>query len=61
MSTRNGVLKCVWMATRELPTAASHPFCTRLNHLLREHGSDDFAENTPNEAPSPISRDRQLA
>lgn len=28
----------------ELPTAASHPFYTRLNQLLREHGFDDFAE-----------------
>lgn len=34
----------MWMATTELPTAASHPFYTRLNHLLREHGFGDFAE-----------------
>jgi transposase len=25
-------------------TAASHPFYTRLNQLLRQHGFDDFAE-----------------
>jgi hypothetical protein len=30
--------------TTDLPTAASHPFYTRLNQLLREHGFDDFAE-----------------
>jgi transposase len=27
-----------------LPTAASHPFCRRLNQLLREYGFDDFVE-----------------
>jgi hypothetical protein len=59
MSTRNGVLKMrgmamgkrkperqptMWMATTESRTAASHPFYTRLNHLLRERGFNDFAE-----------------
>src|SRR2546422_10555678 len=34
----------MWVATTELPTAASHPFYRRLNELLREHGFDDFAE-----------------
>jgi hypothetical protein len=34
----------MWMATTELPKAASHPFCTRLNHLLHEYGFDGFAE-----------------
>lgn len=34
----------VWVTTTDFPTAASHPFYTRLNHLLREHGFDDFAE-----------------
>ena len=34
----------MWVATTELPTAASHPFYARLNQLLREHGFDDFAE-----------------
>jgi transposase len=34
----------MWVTTTELPTAASHPFYTRLNQLLREHGFDDFAE-----------------
>jgi transposase len=34
----------MWVATTDLPTAASHPFYTRLNQLLREHGFDDFAE-----------------
>src|SRR5215510_8966047 len=32
------------VATTDFPTAASHPFYTRLNQLLREHGFDDFAE-----------------
>jgi transposase len=36
----------MWVPTTELPTAASHPFYTRLNQLLREHGFDDFAEGT---------------
>lgn len=27
----------------DLPTT-SHPFCTRRNQLLREHGFDDFTE-----------------
>jgi transposase len=34
----------MWVTTIDLPTAASHPFYRRLNHLLREHGFDDFAE-----------------
>src|SRR5262245_65559969 len=32
------------LATTDLLAAASHPFYTRLNQLLREHGFDDFAE-----------------
>jgi len=34
----------MWVATADLPTAASHPFYARLNQLLRERGFDDFAE-----------------
>jgi transposase len=34
----------MWVTTTDLPTAASHPFYTRLNQLLREHGFDAFAE-----------------
>jgi hypothetical protein len=34
----------MWIATTEFPTAASHPFDTRMNQLLREYGFDDFAE-----------------
>src|SRR5262245_26630264 len=34
----------MWVATTELPTAASHPFYARLNRLLAEQGFDDFAE-----------------
>ena len=35
----------MWVATADLPTAASHPFYARLNQLLREQGFDDFAES----------------
>jgi len=34
----------LWVAAPDFPTAASHPFYSRLNQLLREHGFDDFAE-----------------
>jgi hypothetical protein len=34
----------MWMMTADLQTAASHPFHTRLNRLMREHGFDNFAE-----------------
>ena len=34
----------MWVPTTGLQTAASHPFYRRLNHLLREHGFDDFVE-----------------
>ncbi|HEX2442425.1 MAG TPA: transposase [Vicinamibacterales bacterium] len=34
----------MWVATTDFPTAAGHPFYTRLNQLLREHGFDDFAD-----------------
>ena len=35
----------MWVATADLPTAASPPCYARLNQLLREHGFDDFAES----------------
>ena len=34
----------MWVATTELPTAASHPFYARLNQVLSEQRFDDFAE-----------------
>jgi transposase len=34
----------MWVATTDFPTAASHPFYTRLNQLLAEHHFDDFVE-----------------
>jgi transposase len=34
----------MWVATTELPTAASHPFYARLNRLLTEQGFDDVVE-----------------
>jgi transposase len=34
----------MWVTTTDFPTAGSHPFYTRLNQLLRDHGFDDFAE-----------------
>ena len=34
----------MWVTTTEFPTAGSHPFYTRLNQLLRDHGFDNFAE-----------------
>jgi transposase len=34
----------MWVATTDLPTAASHPFYARLNRLFAEQGFDDFAE-----------------
>ena len=34
----------LWVATTELPRAASHPFYARLNQVLGEAGFDDFAE-----------------
>lgn len=36
--------RSLWVATTDVPTAAGHPFYTRLDQLLREHGFDDFAE-----------------
>jgi transposase len=34
----------MWVVTTDLPTAASHPFYTRLNAILRERAFDDFVE-----------------
>jgi len=34
----------MWVTATDFPTAASHPFYTRLNQLLCDHGFDDFAE-----------------
>jgi transposase len=36
----------MWVATTDLPTAASHPFYARLNRLFANEGFDDFAEHT---------------
>jgi transposase len=34
----------MWVTRTDFPTAGSHPFYTRLNQLLRDHGFDNFAE-----------------
>jgi len=34
----------MWVATTNFPTAASHPFYTRLNQRLAEHYVDDFVK-----------------
>ena len=34
----------MWVATTDLPTAASHPFYARLNRMLADQAFDDFAE-----------------
>jgi transposase len=34
----------MWVATTDLPTAASHPFYARLNRMLATQRFDDFAE-----------------
>src|SRR5262245_22611630 len=34
----------MWVATADLPRAASHPFYRRLSQVLRDHGFDAFAE-----------------
>jgi len=34
----------MWVATTDLPTAASHPFYARLNRMLADQGFDDFTE-----------------
>jgi transposase len=44
MGKRKRERQLMWVATTELPTAASHPFYRRLNQLLREQGFDDFVE-----------------
>jgi transposase len=36
----------IWVATTDLPTAASHPFYARLNRLLHDAGFDGFVETT---------------
>jgi transposase len=34
----------LWVAAADLPATAGHPFYTRLNQLLEEHGLDAFVE-----------------
>jgi transposase len=34
----------MWVATTDLPTAASHPFYRRVNQLLHDQGFDEFVE-----------------
>ena len=42
----------MWVATQDLPRSAAHPFYTRLNHILDEHGlmgtwKDSVSDSTP--------------
>lgn len=34
----------MWVATQDLPRSAAHPFYTRLNQILDEHGFDGDVE-----------------
>lgn len=33
-----------WISATDVPQGAGHPFCSRLNRLLKERGFDDFAQ-----------------
>lgn len=35
----------MWVATQDLPRTAGHPFYTRLNQILEEHGFDGYVED----------------
>ena len=35
----------MWMATQDLPRTAAHPFYTRLNQILDQHGFDAYVED----------------
>ncbi len=35
----------MWIATRDLPQSASHPFYWQLNRILEQNGFDDYVEN----------------
>ena len=34
----------MWVAAQDLPHSAAHPFYTRLNQILDEHGFDAYVE-----------------
>lgn len=34
----------LWIATNALPVTGGHPFYQRLNHVLDQHGFDEFVE-----------------
>src|SRR5215207_3224166 len=34
----------MWVATQDLPRGAAHPFYTRLNQILDEHGFDEYVQ-----------------
>ena len=34
-----------WVAAADMPPAPGHPFYTKLNSLLGEHGFDEFVES----------------
>ena len=34
----------MWVATRDLPRSAAHPFYTRLNQILDKHDFDGYVE-----------------
>ena len=36
----------MWVATQDLPRSAAHPFYTRLNQILYEHGFEGYVEGT---------------
>lgn len=34
----------LWIDSRSLPTAPGHPFCQKLNEVLKAHGFDEYVE-----------------
>src|SRR4030095_14733349 len=41
---RHATQASMWVATQDLPRSAAHPFYTRLNQILDEHGFDGSVE-----------------
>jgi len=40
----------MWVAARDLPRSAAHPFYTRLNQILEEHEFDEYVEGCANDS-----------
>jgi transposase len=61
MGTRETDQPPLWIAASDLPASPGHPFYTRLNAILDEHGFDQFVEGRCRQFYAPVMGRPSLA